>query len=220
MRNRREYIGQIFDGLKANLANEEVVESIEHEDGPGELSELVVHPNNEDDHLAETYLSGSRGYQQESVSYRATSIGSEYAEIEDTEIEPSFLEDTSILIQNHSPFNPFLVNMTPRTQFGRRPETPFVVHPMSQSVRASEHPSDDTPHLALNGSTTHISDASLNLRTWWSEVDSVDEEVDVVSERDDNSETSIVTQIRIQESIRMDTGSEDTLGMGEDTLMF
>lgn len=219
LRNRRGYIGQIFD--YADAKEEGVVESIETDiplvgkaQKPG-----TENSNNQHQNKMHSSVIASTG-NHEDMHHSGFSVGSGRTESTDTGVDPWSFDDTSILIQNHSPVNPFVVSSTPQAHSHRRPQTPYAVRPNPGNEYVYRNPFDNTPHALPNVKSRKVLDRTN------STCDSLDGRHDtflegsVSSEHDVDADTTIVTQVHIQQSTRMNMGSEDLLGPDEDILMF
>lgn len=232
MRNRNGYIGQIFDG--------NAIESIEDEVSPEEM--IADNRNTEDKvkcrHQAYSSRLRSSVY-YDSMSHQVSSVGSDQSGYSDTKASPWAFEDTSIMVENHSPPNPFILNAAPyadtrssidspvdnsapQAQLHRRPQTPYARRPAPSSAHIYRNPFDDAVGHAQNAPGAVESNRIPDPRVSSVKDDIIDDGENSSSAEDRDTETSNMTQVHVQESVRTDIGSEFVLGLEEkeeDTLM-
>lgn len=198
-----------------------MVESIEHEDGPHDTIEDVEMYESETSDGSGVQLNMPDAFQQE-AAFPAASAGHEYTEITLTETELSYLEDTSILIQNHTPTNPFVTDTIPSPQASRRQQTVFASRVPAQADGLRRNLFEAIPRLVPHPfDTTALvrGDSFSRIRDLDNEEALLDDEDSFEDARGQHGDTSIVTQIHIQEGVRTDIAGQDVLETKGDKML-
>lgn len=223
-RDQKRYIKTIVDtvGIKG-LPHEDndVVESIEHEEGTHDITADVDMYESEIPDGNGVQLNVPEGSQQE-LAFTAASAGHEYTEITLSETELSYLEDTSVLIQNHTPTNPFVADTVPSRQASRRQQTPFASRVPMQSDGIVHNLFDNTPRLVPTPYNMTVSvrrDSLSRTRGLDDKAILLTDEDSFVSERGQDSEASIVAQTHFQGGVTTGMNGQDILKTEEDEML-